>query len=224
MRKLDISGFDKSLFLEEPKIIEIVIENKKLFFDYCKYCYDGFYSNNINFYLFEEGKIIDNDKNIHFISHPFSLDLNTKKNINALYKLLKKKYYYQLNDNLEMLRIKINEIVTMITLDFDVELDVADEISEDDLFKILNIQFKEEEKMSLMEKFIKYLQAINELQGIKLFIIPNLFLYFDLEQINCIKKEISYLGLSIISIENGDFSPQNQNIEKYFLDNDLCNY
>lgn len=223
MRKLDITFFDKSLILDEPKIIKLVIENKGLYYDCCKYCFDGFYADKIIFCLYEEGKIIDNDKNIHFISQPFSLDLNTKKNINALYKLLKKKYYYQLNDNLEMLKIKINEIVSMITLDFDVELDVADDISEDDLFKILNIQFKEE-KMCLTERFIKYLQVINELQGIKLFIIPNLFLYFEPEQIECIKKEISYFGLTIISIENGDFSFNDQNVEKYFLDNDLCSY
>lgn len=222
MRRLRITNFEKPIDIASLSTLAIIVEDKKTFFDYCSYCYNDFRKTNVSFVYEREDKEIDCENAIHFIAHPFSLNLNTKKNINALYKLLRKKYYSELSSDIESLKEKVVEIVSSIALDFDVELTVNNEIAEDDLFKIMNLQFKEDEEVPLHVKFIKYMQVIYELQGINIFIMPFVSSYFPPCEIEIIKKELSYIGGTLISLEN-DTNIDKSGFEKtIILDLDLC--
>lgn len=222
MKRLNICNFEKPIEIDDVTTLGIVVENKKIFFDYCSYCYNDFRKTNISFLYENDDKEIDCENVIHFVAHPFSLNLNTKKNINALYKILRKKYYQELSLDIDSLKEKVIEIVSSIALDFDVELSVSNDIVEDDLFKIMDLQFKEDEECPLYVKFIKYMQVIYELQGINIFIMPFISSYFSSEEIDYIKKELSYIGGTLISLENNT-NFDNKHFDKtIILDSDLC--
>ncbi len=222
MKRLFITNFEKPIVIDDITALAIIIENKKIFFDYCSYCYNDFRKSNISFNFENDGKDVDCENAIHFLAHPFSLNLNTKKNINALYKLLRKKYYSELSTDIEALKSKVIEIVSAIALDFDVELSVDNEIAEDDLFKIMNLQFKDDEGFPLHVKLIKYMQVIYELQGINVFVMPFVSSYFSLNEIEQIKKELSYIGGCFISLENNSIFDKSCFDKTLILDFDLC--
>lgn len=222
MRTLQIRNFDKEINLDEYTLIELVIQNKKLFYNYCEYCYNEFPYSSCYFNYKVDSKVLDCDKYIHFIHHPFALDLNTKKNINGLYKILKKKYYIDLEEDINILKNKAKEIVNNIAIDFDVELSISDDVATDDLFKILNLKFNEFESMSLVEKFIKYIKIIYEIQGISVFVIPFLYSYFEENELLEIKKELSYSRIVLMTLENSKNNEQTCVDKTLLLDFDLC--
>lgn len=222
MRILRLAYFENEIDLDNTFLLSVVIENKQLFYKFCLYCYDDFPDRYFSFVILEDGKILDNDKSIHFISHPFSLDLNSKRNINALYKLLKKKYYSELEEDIFALKSKVLDIAGKISLDFDIDLVVNSDISEDDLFKMMKLEFKDWDEMDLTTRFIKYIQIIYELQNIRVFVIPFLSSFFDEPAIEIIKKEISYLGITLISIDNNNFLASSLSDKTIILDSDLC--
>ena len=222
MRTLKITYFDGEINLDDCNLITLVLNNKKMLYKFCNYCFDDFPDTTVALDYYIDDKLVDNDKNIHFIPHTYGLNLNTKKNINALYKLLKKKYYDELSSNIELLKDKIIDIVKEISKDFDVELTADDDISNDDLFKIMNLEFKEEDNNNLVSKFCKYLKVIYELQGIKVFVIPFLHLFFSNEEILMIFNEIKYDGLTLISLETSIINKIFDGHVIRILDFDLC--
>lgn len=222
MRTLQIRNFNEDINLDDYTLIELVIQNKKIFYKYCEYCYNDFPASSCYFNYKVDSKTLDSDKYIHFISHPYCLDLNTKKNINGLYKILKKKYYIDLEEDINILKNKAKEIVSNISLDFDIELSLADDIPVDDLFKIMNLKFNDYESMSLMEQFIKYIKIIYEIQGISVFIIPFLYSYFEENEINEIKKELAYSRIALITLENTRKEINNVADKCLLFDLDLC--
>lgn len=220
--KLKYLRFNNEIEISNDKFNTIVIENRSEFLNLMVYLNYEFIGN-VEYLILtnEQEKKLSLDSYLFYIPNIFNLDLNTKKNINALYKKLKNIYGKKMYDDLQEIKRKCEEIIEEISIDFDIELSVGTTINIDDIFKIMNISFSEN-YMNLKEKLIKYILIINELNEYNVFILNNLHIYFSNEELEFVIKELSYHDISLINIEN------NSNFEKIsnecikILDIDNC--
>lgn len=221
MKYLDFRFSCDSIRLEMCKFNTLVLENKFIFYDFLAFCFCGFAGNKnyINSVEINNKESLDNY--IYFIDNIFELSINTKKNINALYKIIKAKYFDILKGELNDLKIKISDIVSRISLDFDVELTSSGELTEADIFKMVDLRFCESD-MGILHKLLKYIFVLNELLGIKIFILHSIHSFLENDQIQILVKETAIKEISLIVIENGvNFTPlENEKIS--IVDKDLC--
>ena len=213
--------FDIEIFFETPCFYSVIIENKKLNYDVCRYLYNEFCDKNEYFAFFNDDKKLDISNESAFIYNLFSLDLNTKKNINALYKILKKTIPETLQDDIKNIRESIFEVVKKISLEFEIELNVNSEIREDDLFKIIDLRFSENDD-SLLLRFKKYIETIYELINIKVFFTYRLHEYFEKDELNLLTHELFYKNISIINIEQSNNFEKTRDETFVIVDHDLC--
>lgn len=221
MIKLISELFEKEVELDTSKFYSIIIENKAFNYEICKYLYNDFCSNVEYFKIFKDDKKLDISNESIFIYNLFSLDLNTKRNINALYKLLKKSCSDSLQSDIKNIKNSILEVVKRISLDFDIELDVNNDIKEDDFFKIVDLRFGDED-FSYLLKLKKYIDTAYELMGVKVFFINHIHDYFENNEINTLIRELSYKQISIFNIEQSNLIGKAENEEFIIVDHDLC--
>lgn len=121
--------------------------------------------------LFDEDlNIIDVDEACFSIINVMNLDLNTKKNLNSLNKILLKTTYENLNKDLGNLKKEVLKIVKSISLELEVSVSIKEEIRAEDLFKIVDIKFSESQE-NILGKLINYIIVISKLQRKNIFLI-----------------------------------------------------
>lgn len=221
MRKIKLFESPETIQIDSSSFVNLVIENKTALFHFLSYCNSGFAGETELVSYFIDDVKEDNDKSLYFIPDLFSLDLNTKRNINGLYKLLKKKYYSELKEEIGDLRTRAESIVKTIAADFDVELSVGEGLSEDDLFKAMDLEFLDSDA-SLVNKFIKYVFIVHELQDISVFLVFRMHDFFETNEIVLIRHELDYRGIVLIDIETRSFEITSENESRLIIDKDLC--
>ena len=216
-------SFDEKEYIniDNNPFITYVKKKKKILFNIEKYIRMSFEGERDYIHLSKDKQLVLLDDYCDVVDNIFVLDINTKKNINALYKILKSLYYEKLKENISGLKQDISKIVSEISLDFDLELYVSNEIKEEDLFKIMDLQFKEIDS-DYKNRLIKYMEVINELRNIKVFFFFHLHDYFEKEELETIIKEIKYRNISVINIESHNLFTKNDNERIIIYDNDLC--
>lgn len=212
---------EKPICLDEISLLTLVIENKTMLFDYCSYLFDGFSGKEHFWKLEENGQFVGLDEKADFIPNFFHLDINSKRNINALYKLLKRLYYEELYDSINELKEKANSIIKEISMDFDIQLSVQNGIKEDDLFKVMNLQFSDE-GLSKQERIIKYINVVNELRGTSLFFVINIHRFFEEKELANILKELAFRRIKVIDLEFENDFKINASEKVIVIDRELC--
>ncbi len=210
--------FEKSL--DEINSMIISLENKKYFYSFIIDLQLS-YSEINSIKLFDEReKELKNSDYFEVIPSIFGMDVNNKKNINALLKIIKsdnkefiQNYVNKTNENLEMIAKTLN---LESEIPFETDIDFID----DDLLKMLNIHIKQETN-SLVELIFSYIKITFELRKIKIFIFANLIDYLEDEEISLLLKNCVFLGVIIIDIESKNI--KNSNFQfNFILDKSLC--
>ena len=112
------------------------------------------------------------------------------------------------------------KVVEEISLDYDIELSMVSHIKEDDIFKLMNIQFSETD-LSRTERFVRFISVINDLQKIDLFFVSHLKESFSEDELALIEKQLLYKKIHIIDFETVNYQ-QNDFEKKIIVDKDLC--
>lgn len=212
---------DETIGFDDFNILTTCIESGPLVFDYLRYLHNDFRGKERYWRFSENGDDVPVDEHSEFISDFFQLEINSKKNINALYKLLKKQYYERLHEDIGVLKSKAVSIVKEICVDFDLELNASNDIREDDLFKILDLRFNDEE-LPEKEKLIKFCQTVHELRGTEVFFTVNLHLYYGLSDIEDIVHELQYRRIKIFNLEMTQVMDKYASEKVICVDKDLC--
>ncbi len=216
--KFDISK--EVINLESGNFYNLVIEHKQFFLTFAEFLFFDL-SKEPGFRIFKNNSLVEAENIGHPMSNVLDLDLNSKKNLNALNKILKKTYYDSLGEDLKQIKEKAKLIVQNIALDLDISLSMNEEIKTDDLFKILDVKFSDE-KETFLERFINYIVVINELQEKQIFFTLHLKEYFSKEDIETIVKELSYKEIILFNIETSDFYEKSTNEKTIIVDKDYC--
>lgn len=210
--------FEQSL--DEINSMIISLENKKYFYSFMIDLQLS-YSEINSIKLFDEReKELKNSDYFEVIPSIFGMDVNNKKNINALLKIIKsdnkefiQNYVNKANDNLEMIAKTLN-------LESEIQFETDIDFIDDDLLKMLNIHIKQETN-SLVELIFSYIKTTFELRKIKIFIFANLIDYLEDEEISLLLKNCVFLGVIIIDIESKNI--KNSNFQfNFILDKSLC--
>ena len=170
-------------------------------------------------FLYENGKLLEPSKYILFISDVLNLELNIKKQLTALYiKIEKELINDNFRDKLNELNNKINELMMDITLESNIQLDYDEQIGLKDVFSLVNLRYFSYEK-DFKNQFIYYCKATRDISKIRIIDTYGLLDLLTNEEIAELKKELSYLHITIINIGNSIKENLDKNI---IIDNDLC--
>ena len=213
---------DKQILFDENIINVFVIENRKFLAEFIQEINNQINGFEGRFVLSDLGKELKVDKNIELIIDYFNIDLNNKKILTTLYKLmqeiaLEEKFY------IETIEIK-NAILKYI---YDIEEKIEFGIVNDEEFDITSI-FKavsvklEIDELNFLEKLAEYIKLLNKIGKIKIFILINLKSFVSDEELSEIYKYIRYNKLNVLLIENIE-SYNSFEVERvHIIDNDLC--
>lgn len=218
---LKLLGFDQLFKISQLKLNIVQIENVYIFRKFVEILtFDCFLDEVVTF--FDENLNVINDNEPCFsILNIMDLDLNTKKNLNSLNKILQKTTYENFHKDLENLKTRISEIVKTISLELEVSISIKDEIKTDDLFKIMEIKFAENQE-NILEKLINYIIVMSKLQRKYIFLVLHLKEYLTEEEISVLIKELSLHEIFIIDFETRDF-PIDVGIDnKIVIDSEGC--
>lgn len=221
MKEIILDFLSKPISFNTNKMFNIICENKNKYIEIMTTLENEFINTKRGFKIYNDGVLEKEETSFLYISNSFSLSLNSKKNLNALYKILKNRYYLEFKNDFIQINNKLEEIIKEISIDFDINLNANSEVKLDDLFKIASIEFSED-YTSYFEKLIKFIKISNELEKIDVVFIKNVHSYLNDDEIIRLINEFKYLNIMIINIEFAQYFIINDFEVNYIIDKDLC--
>lgn len=189
--------------LENNNSIMIIIENKKYFYNFIIDLQLS-YSEINSIKLFDEKeKELKNTDYIEVIPSIFTMDINNKKNISALLKIIKTSNKELIQNNLIDINNKLEQFSNHLKLETDITFESNVDFSDDELLKVLNI-YIDCDKQSLLEIIYQYIKATYELRNIKIFVFISLLDYLDDDELKLLLKNCKLSGVILINIEIKD--------------------
>lgn len=189
--------------LENNNSIMIIIENKKYFYNFIIDLQLS-YSEINSIKLFDEKeKELKNTDYIEVIPSIFTMDINNKKNISALLKIIKTSNKELIQNNLIDINNKLEQFSNHLKLETDITFESNVDLSDDELLKALNI-YIDYNKQSLLEMIYQYIKVTYELRNIKIFVFISLLDYLDDGELKLLIKNCTFLGVILINIEIKD--------------------
>lgn len=189
--------------LENNNSIMIIIENKKYFYNFIIDLQLS-YSEINSIKLFDEKeKELKNTDYIEVIPSIFTMDINNKKNISALLKIIKTSNKELIQNNLIDINNKLEQFSNHLKLETDITFESNVDFSDDELLKVLNI-YIDYDKQSLLEIIYQYIKATYELRNIKIFVFISLLDYLDDDELKLLLKNCKFLGVILVNIEIKD--------------------
>lgn len=165
-------------------------------------------------------KLLKNSDYIDYIPNLLLIDVNTKKNINALLRQIKVVSSREIKKTCGKIVEELIDCFNNIKFESSFSLYEEIEFEDDDLLKLLSIKI-EDNKLDILNRLITYIKISYELRNIKIFITFNIYSLLEDEEINLLIKETKLLGVKLINIETSDVHKNNFDIKK-ILDKDLC--
>lgn len=221
MKEVILEFINRSIEFDTSKIFNIICENQNKYIEIMVMLENEFINTKRGFKIYDDGTLVNDNSSFLYISNSFSLSLNSKKNLNALYKILKNRYYLEFKNEFKEINNKLEEIIEEISIDFDINLRANAEIKIDDIFKVVSLEFSED-YTSYFEKLVKYIKISNELEKVEVVFIKNIHSYLNSEEIHKLVNEFKYLDIMIINIEFAQYFELNDCQKNYIIDKDLC--
>lgn len=219
--KIKFSFLDEYIELRSCNLYTVVIENKRVLYDFEEYLYNDYEYNEKFISLVDDNKELDNKKFINFIPSFHNFDINNKKNLTSLYKIIKNTTFEEIKEKYDGIIKNIEDLMMNLSINSEFDLLYENDVSIEEIFKLINLRIDDNEE-NLPNKIVKYIEIINKLQGISIFLVMNVHDYLNNEEIKLIIKELKYKGVTIINIEkHNSFDVLDEEILN-ILDIDLC--
>lgn len=163
---------------------------------------------------------LDINKNIILINNLVLLDLNERVILNGLYKEVKEEILVNYYKEFDQLEKNINEFIKNAIFNNNYNLTYDCSLNIEDLLKISSLRFNEKE--NIIDKFLNYLDLIQNYLKIKHIISINSRNYFTDEEYKNLFSEIERKEISLTFIENYNNRVYFPNEKLYIIDNNLC--
>lgn len=221
--KFRIAGFEDTKIEDSYNSVLIIKDHKlfsKVLFEIKNYCSD--YENNTIVILDDKNNYIKGNQ-IEFIIDPFHINLNSKQNIQKLYKTIETNLLYKQDINTKYLE-NINAIQSIILdeLDeYDLDFMYCDNIVISAFLKSMELKINEEKYENIFDKIIDYIEIVSNFFPNKLFIFGNMLKYFSIDEVRELDKYINYNKLYCMFIEN-ELNEDIRFLKKHLIDDDFC--
>ena len=201
---------------------ELVVENKKMFFDMVKDIVmqaDGARGNwilSISDKPVEFGRYADST--VQFA--PFQV--NRKSLLTKLYAALEQKAMFAENyhETGELLG-KIEKYIFQLAEDFPFEIDCT-KLTIGTVIKAISPEIEENDK-DVLEKVFSYMELVRELDKDRLFIMINMRAYFSDEEMERFVESVCLHDFKLLLLESSSL-PVLPNTKRYTVDSDLCEF
>ena len=198
----------------------LIIENKKMLYSFLKDMKNGGCDKDYFEIWDDKNKKLKNGDYIDFNLSLFYIEINNKKNLNALIRILKNSCFDLLECFSKNITLKITETFNNLKLESPIEIISDIDVTDDDFFKLVNLSIAENDD-SILERIYNYIKVSFELRNIRIFVFYNLYSLLDNNEIENLLKSCTYLNVRIINVEPSNI--QNHCFEtKKILDKDIC--
>ncbi len=220
MNRLLINEFNINQKLDDSNSLLLIIQNKKkllkILNDLCDDCLNMQFIKIID----EKGRQLKLIDYLDVIVSLFNIDVNNKKNLNALYRQIKKTNIEDFYESINTITNNLQKLFGRINLESSLDLISDIDINEEDILKLLKIQINDNDE-NLIIRIMNYLKVGIELRNIKKYIFFNLSSLLSFEEINLLLHDCKIMGIQIINIEYEDIPKLDFDIKK-ILDDDIC--
>ena len=218
MKEIILAFLEKPITLDADKLATIICLNKDRYIEIVKGFSTEFFRSKNVLEVYKDG-IKSQSNDYIYIPNVLALDINNKKNINALYKLLRMKYAVTFNTELNKIKEIIEHITTEIGIDFDIKVCANKTIDMEDIFKISSLLF-EENYENVIEILVEFISISTELLRSKIIVIQNLHSVLSEDQIDLLVKEFAYKEVKIINVEFAKYFNQSSLESAILIDED----
>lgn len=220
MNRLLINELNINQNLDDFDSIVLIIQNKKkllkILNDLCDDCLNMQFIKIID----EKGRLLKLSDYLDVIVSLFNIDVNNKKNLNALYRQIKKTNIEDFYESINIITNNLQKLFGSINLESSLNLISDIDINEEDILKLLKIQINDNDE-NMVNRIMNYLKVGIELRNIKKYLFFNLSSLLSFEEINLLLHDCKIIGIQIINIEYEDLPKLDFDIKK-ILDDDIC--
>lgn len=172
--------------------------------------------------LSENGTILDVAKSCEIIIDLFTLDLNQKKLISALYhrlekELLSTELLAKWNSFCSVLSNFTEKVFSLS----EYHLKYRDTFDVKEFFKFMNVSL-EDSSEDLLEKMIDYMTLSSAVAGTRLFVLCNVKTFFDNKQLTYLYEQAFYKKYNLLIIESHVSNEKNELEDIIIIDKDDC--
>lgn len=220
--KLVHPDFYCQLEFSENKILVLVLESPKDFTKFLNELRCQIEGEDGKWILSEDGNILKITKACSMIIDPFSIDVNQRKILTALYSSIAS----EVNTSELMLEwnslcadiVRVLEAMAKTT---DFSLSYHEEFDLKDFLKYCNFHFSVEEG-SLLEKLLYYFETAKQVLGIKLFVLINIKSYLTKEEIGYLYEQAFYKKYYLLLVECNTSEEKSALEKTVIIDNEGC--
>ena len=187
--------------LIENQILVLSIENHLVYSNILETLWKQYKGENGDFILSDESKELKLSQKMDCIYNIFSINTNDRKIITKLYQEL-----------ISYFDKAISTVPYNLKYNFDTDLS--------SLMKSLSVEI-DDDSDSLLEKMMQYINLMNQICGVNIFVIPNLKAYFSTEEIIQLYEFTIYNKIYLIVIEAIQ-TPHIEGEKCWIIDEDLC--
>ena len=184
----------------ECLIQSFVIENPKMYREFVEELYQQMEGSKGNFVLSEDNELLDLSKYAELISDIIKINTDSKKIITGVIKDLTDIAINERHFEILELYRRINEEISNIIFSsgIDIVFDDINDISQ--ILKLYNVK-PNDEKTTLAERILFYMELCEKYLKKHLFIFFNLHSYFAKEELELLFKNIQYSKYNVFIVE-----------------------
>lgn len=221
---LKISYFDNNLSFNNESIQVIEIENKKMFYRLISdlvLLKNGEKLNELYFFD-DKNEELNIGSRVEVYVDFFQIDLNSKKNINALNKKISSNLTDIEKDELLNSFKKLYKSFNRILNEFELPIVINDNLIIEDILKLFKISFKTSN--DLLDNLLLLIEIEKSLNLNEILFFINLKQYLNKEELEELYKYAIYNSIKIVLIDSQSYGATINYEKKLIIDNDLEEY
>lgn len=223
---LKIFGFNLEIIFTEKESAVLVVENSSLFTNIVHLLYsDNSEEESNEVVIIDQDKRLSIKKDLLVISDILSYDVNDRKFINKLYKLIETEIQINtllFSDFLQHIS-QMNTLLLDDLLSIDVEFSYKNEITISSYLKLIELKVDTVSHVDVVEKFFHIIDIVVALDVAKGLVFINSLVYLSENDINEVVKYARYKRLAVLFLE-GHFEKKGVDIKTYLIDQDFYDY
>ena len=201
--KLKINGFDNEIVFNEENINVLLIEDVKCFSHIIEVLNDKINGIELNeiFLLDEKNEELRMDKRMYLLLDIFNIDYNSKKVLNAIYKLISDNIEKNQDYEIEERTLELRNYIIQEINELPFEFVMKNEIEITEILKLYNLKIDSENYISVLERIELLIDIISIMKIADILIIPNLKLFLDDKDLVELYKYSLYNNIKLLLIE-----------------------